>query len=209
MENILYIYWVTPVSHKCRLNVRPDVTSLLFCWSVAKSYPSLCSPVKCSTLIFPVLHYLSKFAQIHHRVGDDIAPLNRISFCLIYWSLSSAHQQGFMNLRAAGALKAANGLLCSLSFLSCHILHQSPTYPKCGSCAAYREWVTMFNKSQPIPLGCSSLSTGQKTGREHSTTHENKTQIPHSQCLLSGIFHKLLILICERADRMNIIITEN
>ena len=158
MENILYIYWVTPVSHKCRLNVRPDVTSLLFCWSVAKSYPSLCSPVKCSTLIFPVLHYLSKFAQIHHRVGDDIAPLNRISFCLIYWSLSSAHQQGFMNLRASGALEAANGLLCSFSFLSsCHILHQSPTYPKCGSCAAYREWVTMFNKSQPIPLGCSPI----------------------------------------------------
>ena len=133
------------------------MSRLLFCWSVAKSYPSLCSPVKCSTLIFPVLHYLSKFAQIHHRVGDDIAPLNRISFCLIYWSLSSAHQQGFMNLRAAGALKAANGLLCSLSFLSCHILHQSPTYPKCGSCAAYREWVTMFNKSQPIPLGCSTI----------------------------------------------------
>ena len=152
MENILYIYWVIPVLYKCRLKVRPVVASLLFRCSVAKSYPSLCSPVNCSTPVFPVLHYLWKFAQIHvHWVGDDIAPLNRISFCLIYWWLSSAHQQGFMNLRAAGALEAANGFLCSLSFLSCHILHRSPTYPKCGSCAAYREWETMFNKSQLIP----------------------------------------------------------
>ena len=69
-----------------------------------------------------------------------------------------------------------------------------------------------------------SLASGQTIGREHSPTHQQKIrlkiywaqprlseqdQIPPSQSLLSGIFHKLLILICERADRMNIIITEN
>ena len=129
----------------------------LFC-SVARSYLSLCSPVNCSTPIFPALHYLLEFAQIHfHWVRNAIAPLNKISFCPIYWSLSSAHQQSFMNLTAAGTLEAADGLLYSLSFLSHHILHQLPTYPKCGSWAFYREWVTMFNKSQPIPLGCSPV----------------------------------------------------
>ena len=41
------------------------------CCSVPKSYPTLCSPVNCSTLGFPVLHHLLEFAQIHiHCVND-------------------------------------------------------------------------------------------------------------------------------------------
>ena len=35
------------------------------CCSVAKSCPTLCDPIDCSTPGFPVLHYLPKFAQIH------------------------------------------------------------------------------------------------------------------------------------------------
>ena len=35
------------------------------CCSVTKWYPTLCDPMDCSTPGFPVLHYLSEFAQIH------------------------------------------------------------------------------------------------------------------------------------------------
>ena len=40
-----------------------------------QSCPTLCDPMNCSTLGFPVLHYLPEFAQTHvHRVGDVIQP---------------------------------------------------------------------------------------------------------------------------------------
>ena len=35
------------------------------CYSVAKSRPTLCNPMNCSTPGFPVLHYLWEFAQTH------------------------------------------------------------------------------------------------------------------------------------------------
>ena len=43
------------------------------CCSVAKSCPTLCDPMDCSTPSFPVLHYLLEFAQTHvHWVSDAI-----------------------------------------------------------------------------------------------------------------------------------------
>ena len=43
--------------------------------SVAKSCPTLCDPMDCSTPGFPVLHQLLELAQTHvHRVGDAIQP---------------------------------------------------------------------------------------------------------------------------------------
>ena len=45
------------------------------CCSVAKSCPTLCDPVNCSTPGFPALHHLLKPAQTHvHGVGDAIQP---------------------------------------------------------------------------------------------------------------------------------------
>ena len=45
------------------------------CCSVAKSYPTLCDPMNCSTPGSPVLHYLLEFAQIHiHWVSDAVWP---------------------------------------------------------------------------------------------------------------------------------------
>ena len=35
------------------------------CFSVAKSCPTLCDPMDCSTPGFPVLYYLPEFAQTH------------------------------------------------------------------------------------------------------------------------------------------------
>ena len=43
------------------------------CFSVTKSYPTLCNPMNWSTPGFPVLHYLLWFAQTHvHWVSDAI-----------------------------------------------------------------------------------------------------------------------------------------
>ena len=45
------------------------------CCSVAQSCPTLCNSMDCSTLGFPVLHYLLELAQIHvHWVDDAIQP---------------------------------------------------------------------------------------------------------------------------------------
>ena len=45
------------------------------CCPVVKSWPTLCNPINCSTLGFPVLHYFLEFAQTHvHWVSDIIQP---------------------------------------------------------------------------------------------------------------------------------------
>ena len=50
------------------------------CCSGAKSCPTLCDPMNCSTPGFPVLHYLPEFAQTHvHLVGDAIQPSHPLS----------------------------------------------------------------------------------------------------------------------------------
>ena len=46
-----------------------------YCCSVALSRLTLCDPMNCSTLGFPVLHHLPESAQIHvHWVSDAIQP---------------------------------------------------------------------------------------------------------------------------------------
>ena len=58
-----------------RLNWTELLVYYIFCFSVTKSCLMLCDPMDCSTLGFPVLHYLLKFAQIHvHWVSDAIQP---------------------------------------------------------------------------------------------------------------------------------------
>ena len=56
--------------------------SVCCCHSVAQSSPTLCSLMDCSTLGFPVLHYLLKFAQTHvHWVADAIQPSHPLFPC--------------------------------------------------------------------------------------------------------------------------------
>ena len=56
----------------------PDIALVLRNWSfpccsVAKSCPTACNPMNCSTPDFPVPHYLPEFVQIHgHWVSDAI-----------------------------------------------------------------------------------------------------------------------------------------
>ena len=68
------------------------IARLCGCCSVAKSCPTLCSPMDCGTPGFPV-HHLPKSAQIHvHWVGDAIQPSHPLSYpCPAAFNLSQ-HQ---------------------------------------------------------------------------------------------------------------------
>ena len=46
----------------------------MYCCSVAQSCPTLCDPIDCRTPGFPVLHYLSLFAQTNIHWVDAIQP---------------------------------------------------------------------------------------------------------------------------------------
>ena len=53
----------------------PAPTEHPLCCSVVKLCLTLCDPMDCSTLGFPVFHYFPEFAQIHvHWVSDAIQP---------------------------------------------------------------------------------------------------------------------------------------
>ena len=72
--------WSSPQTERTMQTSFEEQTSVrtewtLFCCRcfclVAKSCPTLCDPMDCSTPDFPVLHYLPKFAQTHvHWVSD-------------------------------------------------------------------------------------------------------------------------------------------
>ena len=76
-------------------------------------------------------------------------------------------------------------------------------------------------EESPVEAWVNSLASGQTTGREHNPTHQQKIGLkiyppsrtrptfPKRQFLPSGSFHKPLILIHQRADRMKTTITEN
>ena len=66
---------------------------VIVCCSVAKSCPTLCDPMDCSTPGFPVLHSLPEFAKIYvHWVGDAIQPSHSLwSSSLLALNLSQ-HQ---------------------------------------------------------------------------------------------------------------------
>ena len=54
------------------LNIGEKYLRILCCCSVTQSCPTLCDPMDWSTAGFPVLHYLSDFAQTHVHWADDV-----------------------------------------------------------------------------------------------------------------------------------------
>ena len=53
----------------------------LCCCSVAKSCPTLCNPMDCSTPGFPVLHYVLEFAPRHAHWVGEVMPFNHLILC--------------------------------------------------------------------------------------------------------------------------------
>ena len=73
---------------------------LSYC-SVAKSCPTLCDPMGCSTPGFPVLQHLPDFAQIHvHWVSDVIQPSHprppHFSSCLQLFPVSESFPMSWL-----------------------------------------------------------------------------------------------------------------
>ena len=59
---------------------RVPIIVVVSCCSVAQSCPTLCDPMVCSMLGFPVQQQLPELTQTHvHRVGDAIQPSHPLS----------------------------------------------------------------------------------------------------------------------------------
>ena len=57
-----------------------QTTKDTYCSLVAKSCPTLCNPVDCSTPDLPDPHHLLELAQVHvHRISDAIQPSHPLS----------------------------------------------------------------------------------------------------------------------------------
>ena len=83
------LVWCSPRGHK-QLDTTEQLSLSFFreiyrpgrdeaprcCFSVTKSYLILCDAMDCSTLGFPVPHYLSEFAQIHVYWVSDVIQLS-------------------------------------------------------------------------------------------------------------------------------------
>ena len=69
------IFW--PIVYHLRCNIKNDSVQFI---SVAQSCLTLCNPMDCSTLGFPIHHQLPEFTQTRvHRVGDAIQPSHPLS----------------------------------------------------------------------------------------------------------------------------------
>ena len=80
-----------------KLDLYKMVVSHCCCFSVAKSCPTFCTPMNCSTPGFPILHHPPKFAQTHvHWVSDAIQPSHPLSptSALVFFNLFQ-HQDLF------------------------------------------------------------------------------------------------------------------
>ena len=68
--------------------------------SVARSCPTLCDPMDCSTPGLPVHHQLPEFTQTHvHRAGDAIQPSHPLSFPSPPAFNLSQHQESVLCIR--------------------------------------------------------------------------------------------------------------
>ena len=97
------------------------MTSLLprcCCCSIAKSCPTLCNPMNCSTQGFSVLHYLLEFAQAHVH-DESVTPSKPLH------SLSSPSPPAFSLSKHQGFLQWISSLHYMVRELELHLQHQS------------------------------------------------------------------------------------
>ena len=83
---------LTPVRALSIFFHMPVMLSLFCCCSVAKLCLTLCDPMDCGMLGFPVPHHLPEFAQVHvHWIIDAIQPSHPLSY--FYLSTFNLSQQ--------------------------------------------------------------------------------------------------------------------
>ena len=143
--NCIYVYM-----YVC-LSLYIYILLLLF---IAKSCPTLCNPVNCSMLGFPVLHYLPAFAQIRvcwvtdaiqpsHVLSPSSPPVLKLSQHqgLVQWA-GSSHQVAQVHSSSIGAMYI---YLCSFEDLE---LKTSQT----ALCRELREALLTKWRHGPSPL---------------------------------------------------------
>ena len=127
------------------------------CCSVAKSCPTLCNPMNCSTPGFPALHCCPEFAQTHvHRVGDAIQPshpLSPPSLPALNLSQGSFPMSQFPapSHSCYTSLEGACVHLCSI-FRSCHPRDKFPECLTPLSQWAFHSWVPHYCSKQKALL---------------------------------------------------------
>ena len=70
LSSVLVLISLSSVSYSAPASTQSSISC-----SVAQSCPTLCDPVDCSTPLFPALHHLPKFAQIHVQPFHPLSPL--------------------------------------------------------------------------------------------------------------------------------------
>ena len=105
--------------------------ALICCNSVAKSCSTLCHSMDCSTLCFPVPHYLLEFSQTHvHWVDDAIQPSHPLSSPSLPTFNLSQYQDLFQRVSSSHQVvySLSNFQICSL-FYHWKFVPFDPLYP--------------------------------------------------------------------------------
>ena len=139
---------------------------ILICCSVTKSCLTLCDPINCSLLGFPVLHYLPEFAQTHVRwISDAIQPSHLLlPPCPFAFNLS--HHQDFSVSQLFASGSQSIGASVSASVLP-------------------------MNIQDCFPLGLTVWSPcSSRDSQESSPATQFKSSNSLALCLLYGSTHK-------------------
>ena len=168
--------------------------------SVAQSCLTLCDPVDCSSPGLSVHHQLPEFTQTHiHGVGDAIQPSHphphrRLTQTCLWVSRSLQWRCG-----SAVACCWVGGTECSSVCMGSfegghhylHYLHH--TLPQVNS----RERTQLHPSTENLIKDLLSMAPPIRT----------RPSFPLSQSLPSGSFHKPLILLHQREDRLKTTVT--
>ena len=113
---------------------------------VARSCPTHCDPMDCSTPGFPVLHHLPEFAQLMSI--ESVIPSNHLSLCLLFLSSVFPSIRVFSNELA---LCIRWPKYCSFSFSNSSFIEYS------GSISFQIDWfdlLAVHASLTPLGLGC-------------------------------------------------------
>ena len=125
----------------CSKDAFSSLSALFQFSSVAKSCPTLCDPMNCSTSGLPV-HQLLEFTQTHvHRVSDAIQPSHPLSSPSPPAPNPSQHQSLFPVSQLFQRGGQSTGVSASASFLPMNTQDWSPS--------GWTGWISLQSKGLP------------------------------------------------------------